>query len=72
MSNSSPYFIVYNIPPNYRTVDLRSHFSSWVEASRFALFHFKHRKDEKISAEIEKTTLDVTKRRRVDDRYLNL
>ena len=37
------YVLVGNIPSKFRSVDLRSFFSQFVETGKFECFHFRHR-----------------------------
>lgn len=37
------YFAVCNIPPLFRSVDLRNYFSQFIESGGFTCFHFRHR-----------------------------
>ncbi|ODM99158.1 G patch domain-containing protein 3 [Orchesella cincta] len=41
----SPYFycILHNIPPTFRTSDLRNFFAEFIHGEKFDLFHFRHR-----------------------------
>lgn len=35
--------LIDNIPGQWRSKDLRNHFSAWVEAGAFKMFHYRHR-----------------------------
>ncbi|XP_028837033.1 G patch domain-containing protein 3 [Denticeps clupeoides] len=37
------FFAVSNIPPHFRSVDLRHYFSQFIESGGFSCFHYRHR-----------------------------
>ena len=40
---ASVFFLVGNIPPPFRSANLRTYFSQYAEKAAFACFHYKHR-----------------------------
>ena len=42
----STFFLLGNIPPSFHSVNLRDHFSHFVEGGRFRCFHYRHRPEE--------------------------
>ena len=40
---ASVFFLVNNIPPPFRSSNLRTYFSQYAEKAAFACFHYKHR-----------------------------
>ncbi|XP_076016711.1 G patch domain-containing protein 3 [Genypterus blacodes] len=40
---SSLYFAISNIPPTFRSADLRNYFSQFIESGAFHCFHYRHR-----------------------------
>ncbi|XP_072317111.1 G patch domain-containing protein 3 [Eucyclogobius newberryi] len=42
-SVSLVYFAICNIPPVFRSADLRNYFSQFIESGAFKCFHFRHR-----------------------------
>ncbi|XP_017539630.2 G patch domain-containing protein 3 [Pygocentrus nattereri] len=48
------YFVVNNIPPSFRSADLRNYFSQFIESGGFLCFHYRHRPEVRINpAEFE-------------------
>uniref|UniRef100_A0A3B1JVJ4 G patch domain containing 3 n=1 Tax=Astyanax mexicanus TaxID=7994 RepID=A0A3B1JVJ4_ASTMX len=39
----SEYYVVSNIPPGFRSADLRNYFSQFTESGGFRCFHYRHR-----------------------------
>lgn len=49
------YFAISNIPPEFRSADLRNYFSQYIESRAFHCFHYRHRPEVlKESVEPEK------------------
>ncbi|MCI4391156.1 hypothetical protein PGIGA_G00130970 [Pangasianodon gigas] len=49
------YFVVNNIPVNFRSADLRNYFSQFIESGGFLCFHYRHRPEVRINpAEAER------------------
>ncbi|XP_076440180.1 G patch domain-containing protein 3-like [Babylonia areolata] len=56
-SSSGVYAVVNNIPPFYRSADLRRFFSQFVETGGFDCFHFRHRPEKQsVKASLSETT----------------
>lgn len=43
------YFVVNNIPVQFRSADLRNYFSQFIESGGFLCFHYRHRPEVRIS-----------------------
>src|SRR5437868_1519687 len=54
------YLIVNNIPANFHSYNLRSHFSQFLENGRFHCFHFRHRPEVKVSKTLSDTKVTKT------------
>ncbi|TSK20080.1 G patch domain-containing protein 3 [Bagarius yarrelli] len=49
-SGEKVYFVVNNIPVKLRSADLRNYFSQFTESGGFSCFHYRHRREVKITA----------------------
>lgn len=62
------YFVVNNIPVQFRSADLRNYFSQFIESGGFLCFHYRHRPEVRINrAEAESGQRQKQKRREDDD-----
>ena len=46
MLQSAAFYLVGNIPESFRSANLRSHFSHFVEKKMFICFHYRHRPEQ--------------------------
>lgn len=57
---NSKFFLIGNIPESFRSANLRSYFSQYVEKKSFSCFHYRHRPElvkRKDGSEAEATSL---------------
>lgn len=63
------YFVVNNIPVNFRSSDLRNYFSQFIESGGFLCFHYRHRPEVRINtAEAEKVQRQRQTQKRTEEK----
>lgn len=68
---NSIFFLIGNIPESFRSANLRSYFSQYVEKKSFSCFHYRHRPElvkqdgQGVLGETEATSLQSKGSRRV-------
>ncbi|XP_052434518.1 G patch domain-containing protein 3 [Carassius gibelio] len=82
-SEEVTFFVVNNIPAQFRSAELRNYFSQFVESKGFACFHYRHRPELRLqtadnngsrekSAEVKTCCCVVSVRSRESDRFVKM